>query len=92
MWNTADPSEVILKLLHETDEDIRNKATSNFILQFNHDAHQSNNSLSNMGFYALKAYLNKDIDGFCVALTGWSVKALMARAGIIQDDEEVILI
>lgn len=92
MWNIADPSEVISKLLHETDEEIRNEATSNFILQFNHDAYQSNDSLSNMGFYALKAYLDKDVDGFCIALTGWSIKALMARAGIIQDDEEVTLI
>lgn len=33
----------------------------------------------------LTTYLNNDIDAFCVAVTGWSMYSLLARAGVIQD-------
>lgn len=37
----------------------------------------------------LLAYLNGDVDDFCIALTGWSFENILKRAGVIEDYDGV---
>lgn len=36
----------------------------------------------------LEAYLRGDVDGFCIALTGWSFENILKRAGAIADYDQ----
>lgn len=36
----------------------------------------------------LESYLRGDVDGFCIALTGWSFENILKRAGAIEDYDQ----
>lgn len=36
----------------------------------------------------LEAYLKGNVDGFCIALTGWSFEDILKRAGAIEDYDQ----
>lgn len=42
-------------------------------------------SYESKGRAMLEAYLKGDVDGFCIALTGWSFENILKRAGAIED-------
>jgi len=43
------------------------------------------------GIYLLTAYLENDIDDILISLTGWSMKSLLIKAGLILDDEGIYI-
>ena len=44
-----------------------------------------------IGYFLLKAYAENNVDDALVALCGWTLESLCARAGIIEDREGVLL-
>ena len=44
-----------------------------------------------VGTHLIKSYIEGDVDGMLMALCGWSMKSLLAIAGVIPDTEDVIL-
>lgn len=53
--------------------------------------HSDSESLEDIGRALLKARIDNNADDTLCALCGWTLDTLLARAGIIQDDESVFL-
>ena len=43
------------------------------------------------GAKLIQAYIDGDVDGALMALCGWSLKTLLARARVIPDDDGVLI-
>ena len=48
-------------------------------------------SYSHIGYHLLYSFLNGDADGILTAICGWSMKTILAKAGLIEDDEKVFV-
>lgn len=82
-----DCKEEVIKLLSDGNTIALEGVTGTFINEVSMDEERWDRKARDM----LNAYLNDDVDSFCVAVTGWSMHSLLARAGVIPDSQTCIL-
>lgn len=79
----SDLNEQINSIIQDPDK------CATFAEAFVNEIESDDESSHKAGFNALLAYLNGDVDSFSIALCGWSVRSILARAGLIPDEEGV---
>ena len=76
--------DAINNLLAEDDASILAEIPAVFV----DEAWGDDESYESKGRAMLEAYLKGDVDGFCIALTGWSFENILKRAGAIEDYDQ----
>lgn len=74
-------NEAIRNLLEKSDETVLEGIASTLMDEANNDEEPYDKMAQAM----LEAYLNGDVDGFCIALTGWSFENILKKSGAIED-------
>lgn len=76
--------DAITKLLAEDDTATLEEIHAMFVSE----AWDDDEPFKRKGRAMLEAYLKGDVDGFCIALTGWSFENILKRAGAIEDYDQ----
>lgn len=82
--NGFNLQDAINKLLAENDTATLEQIPAVFV----DEAWGDDESYESKGRAMLEAYLKGDVDGFCIALTGWSFENILKRAGAIEDYDQ----
>lgn len=46
-------------------------------------------SYESIGLYLMKSFLDDDVDGTMIAISGWSFESLLVKAGLLPDTEGI---
>lgn len=84
MEKSFNLQDAITKLLAEDDTATMEEIPAVFV----NEAWGDDEPYDKKGRAMLEAYLHGNVDGFCIALTGWSFENILKRAGAIEDYDQ----
>lgn len=77
-----DLEEAVKTLINSEDTESELEEFAAVVIQ---EGFADDEAYAKKGRALLRAFLDKDVDGFCIALTGWSVESLLKKSGAIED-------
>ncbi len=80
--------EQILKIMNAEDSTENYEKIAEAVFE---SISSDDESYSHIGYHLLYSFLNGDADGILTAICGWSMKTILAKAGLIEDDEKVFV-
>ncbi len=76
-----DLGEEINRLLKENDEE----TLENIVSTLNEEIALDEDRYTKKAKSLLRAYLDGDVDGFCMALCGWTLESILKKSGAVED-------
>lgn len=76
-----DLERAIHRLLKENDEE----TLENIVSTLNEEIALDEDRYTKKAKSLLQAYLDGDVDGFCMALCGWTLESVLKKSGAVED-------
>ena len=80
--------EQILKIMNAEDSTENYEKIAEAVFE---SISSDDESYSHIGYHLLYSFLKGDADGILTAICGWSMKTILAKAGLIEDGEKVFV-
>lgn len=74
----------ISRILEENDEE----TLENIMSTINEEIALDDDRYTKKAKSLLRAYLDRDVDGFCIALCGWTLESILKKAGAVEDYDQ----
>lgn len=71
----------IHRILEENDEE----TLENIVSTINEEIATDEDRYTKKAKALLRAYLDGDVDGFCIALCGWTLESILKKSGAVED-------